>query len=68
MAVRKRRAIRGRIVAAGFAAAVLLAACTPARTAGTPSRVIALRSMSALRAMFNHDQGHARLVLIFSPT
>jgi len=54
---------------------LLLTACSTgggaARSDGvtrTQAKVIALTKMSALRTLFNRDQGHARLVLIFSPT
>jgi hypothetical protein len=63
-----------RTVATAFAATMLLAACNPggaapsAAGARTDGRVIALTNMSVLRALFNRDMGHARLVLIFSPT
>lgn len=69
---------RSRTVATAFAATLLLTACgagggaassAGARGAtGAQGRVIALTKMSVLRTLFNRDQGHARLVLIFSPT
>ena len=64
-----------RTVATACAATMLLTACTTGGGAapstgasGAHGRVIALTKMSVLRTLFNRDQGHARLVLIFSPT
>ena len=64
-----------RAVATACAATLLLSACSSggasapsAGESGGQGRVIALKSMSVLRNLFNRDQGHARLVLIFSPT
>lgn len=67
-----------RTIATAFAATLLLTACgtgggaAPSAGAtgatGAQGRVIALTKMSVLRTLFNRDQGHARLVLIFSPT
>lgn len=64
-----------RAIATAFATALLLSACDAGGGAapsggvtGTQGRVIALTKMSVLRNLFNRDQGHARLVLIFSPT
>lgn len=64
-----------RTVATAFAATMLVTACSSgggaAPSAGATAvqgRVIALTKMSVLRSLFNRDQGHARLVLIFSPT
>lgn len=75
MAGRKQWIIRVRPLAAAFAATVLLTCCNPINAAGPSTgsarshgQVIALKSMSQLRTVFNRDQGHARLVLIFSPT
>jgi hypothetical protein len=55
--------------------AFLVAACAsapalPTQRPGAPQggRVIALNSIATLRSLFNHDQGHTRLVLILSPT
>jgi hypothetical protein len=64
-----------RSVATACAATLLFTACTSggdsapsAGVTGGQGRVIALKKMSELRTLFNRDQGHARLVLIFSPT
>ncbi len=51
-----------------------LAACTSAAPAHGPrptsasGRVISLTTVSTLRSLFNRDDGHPRLVLLFSPT
>jgi hypothetical protein len=37
-------------------------------TVATSGKVISLTSISTLKALFNRADGHARLVLIFSPT
>jgi hypothetical protein len=50
---------------------MLVAACGAGPSTGPAneaSQVVALNHMSVLRALFNRDMGHARLVLIFSPT
>jgi len=60
-------------------AALLLTACGSARPsvgggasspgqASTGRRAVTLKDISVLRGLFNRDLGHARLVLIFSPT
>jgi hypothetical protein len=64
---------RGRLRRWAAAAACLaLAACTTAAPGhGTVPRsggVISLTQISTLRSLFNRDNGHPRLVLIFSPT
>lgn len=75
MLAKKQWIIRARLLAAAFAATVLLTCCNPmprsgpsTGTARSQGQVIALKTMSQLRTVFNRDQGHARLVLIFSPT
>jgi len=71
MAARKRRTIKALTVAAAFGATMLVAACGAGPSSGAAKdagQVIALNQMSVLRALFNRDMGHARLVLIFSPT
>jgi hypothetical protein len=77
--LRQHRRRRPGTVAAAFAAALVVAACTAAGPSGVSgpapsprpglhsSQVAALNAMSALRSAFNHDRGHPRLVLIFSP-
>jgi len=70
---------RAAAVAAGVAACSVLASCSPGTAGagaapnipGTASRgggVISLTRISTLRSLFNRDNGHPRLVLIFSPT
>jgi hypothetical protein len=73
--------IGGRIAGAAVALGLLAASCSaqPAPDASGASRaaghelasgggVLTLNRMSTLRALFNLAGGHARLVLIFSPT
>ena len=63
-----------RVIAAPMAAAFLLASCTSAASsrgaASAPSGggVMSLTTVSALKSQFNRDDGHPRLVLLFSPT
>jgi hypothetical protein len=77
----KRLSSRAAAVAAVAAAGSVLASCSSAApTAGAgpapgsrdaASRsggVVSLTGISTLRSLFNRDNGHPRLVLIFSPT
>ena len=72
---------RAAAVVAAAAAGLVLASCTsapPAAGPGTTSPdsgvasrnggVISLTGISTLKSLFNRDNGHPRLVLIFSPT
>jgi hypothetical protein len=76
MPVAGRRGLRSRLagVIAAVAAALVLASCTPAAPAASPGAasrsgsVISLNDISALKSLFNRDDGHTRLILIFSPT
>jgi len=78
---RKRLTSRAAAVAAAVAAGSVLASCSPGAPTsgpgaassgpGTASRsggVVSLTGISTLRSLFNRDNGHPRLVLIFSPT
>ena len=63
------------VVAAAVAAALLLVSCTPTshttRSGAVSTHggsVISLNSITTLKSLFNRDNGHPRLVLIFSPT
>ena len=62
-----------RVVAAAVVS-LALASCTqtapPAGqgAAARSSEVISLNEISTLKSLFNRDDGHPRLVLIFSPT
>jgi hypothetical protein len=69
------------VVAAASAAGLAVASCTPGAAPagqavaspgpGTAARnggVISLTGISTLKSLFNRDNGHPRLVLIFSPT
>ena len=68
----RRAAFLCRIAVVAASATVLLASCGPAVTSGgggsSAGRVISLRTVAAVKAAFNHDAGHPRLVLLFSPT
>jgi len=71
---RKRLTSRAAAVAAAVAAGSVLVSCSsaaPTTGPGTASRnggVVSLTGISTLRSLFNRDNGHPRLVLIFSPT
>jgi hypothetical protein len=61
-------------VAAAVVVTFVLASCAPAgpsggtrATAGN-GRVITLNTISTLKSLFNQDDGHTRLIVIFSPT
>lgn len=70
----KRWGLRARGAVAPIAAAGLLAGCAATAPAASPrpgsshGSVTTLARMSILRSLFNREQGHPRLVLIFSPT
>jgi hypothetical protein len=59
---------------AAAAVSLALASCTqaaPPAGQGAAARsggVISLNQITALKSVFNRDDGHPRLVLIFSPT
>ena len=65
---------RALVMAAAVAVTFLLASCAPAGPAGgagtaaSGSGVITLNKISTLKSLFNRDDGHTRLILIFSPT
>ena len=70
---RLRRRAAAAAVAAGIAVGIVLAACAPAGSAGKPATpqsrgVVSLTRISRLRAVFNREAGHPRLLLILSPT
>jgi len=71
---RKRLTSRAAAVAAAVAAGSVLVSCSsaaPTTGPGAASRgggVVSLTGISTLRSLFNRDNGHPRLVLIFSPT
>ena len=66
------RPLSGRLTVLVAAAAfgMLVASCSPSSPAASNSsqRVITLSHISTLKSLFNKDNGHPRLVLIFSPT
>jgi len=73
IAWRKRLTSRAAAVAAAVAAGSVLVSCSSAAPAGpgAASRsggVVSLTGISTLKSLFNRDNGHPRLVLIFSPT
>ena len=63
-----------RVIAAAVVSLVLASCAQPAPSVGrvtAPPRsgeVISLNQISTLKSLFNRDDGHPRLVLIFSPT
>ena len=70
-----RKRLRSRLaVAAAAAAGMVLASCSPGAPGAGPGAssrsggVISLTGISTLKSLFNRDNGHPRLVLIFSPT
>jgi hypothetical protein len=70
---RKRLTSRAAAVAVAVTAGSALMSCSPAAPAAGPgaaarSGVVSLTGISTLRSLFNRDNGHPRLVLIFSPT
>ena len=75
VAWRKRLRLWPARVIAAAAVSLVLASCTqtapPAGHGTVPPRsgeVISLNQISTLKSLFNRDDGHPRLVLIFSPT
>jgi len=74
VAWRERLRSRSARVVAAAVVSLALASCTqiaPPAGQGAASRsggVISLNEISALKSVFNRDDGHPRLVLIFSPT
>jgi hypothetical protein len=77
IAWRKRLTSRAAAVAAALAAGSVLVSCSsaaPTAGAGGPGAasrsgsVVSLTAISTLRSLFDRDNGHPRLVLIFSPT
>jgi len=76
MGVAWRRRLRSwpALVVAAAAVSLALASCTqtaPPAGRGAAARgggVISLKEISTLKSVFNRDDGHPRLVLIFSPT
>ena len=70
----KRLRSRSAVVAATAAAGLVLLSCSPTAPPAGPGAasrsggVISLNQISTLKSLFNRDNGHPRLVLIFSPT
>jgi len=67
------RRLRARLAILMASAAVGLLVTSCSRAAPSPNQasrngVITLNHISALKSLFNRDNGHPRLVLIFSPT
>ena len=70
---RRRLTSRAAAVAAAVAAGSVLVSCSPAAPTAGPGTarsggVVSLTGISTLKSLFNRDNGHPRLVLIFSPT
>ena len=75
---RKRLMSRAAAVVAVAAVSSVLVSCSSAAPTGAASSgpgaasrsggVLSLTGISTLRSLFNRDNGHPRLVLIFSPT
>ena len=59
---------------AAAAVSLALASCAPTAppagqgAASRSGEVVSLNQISTLKSLFNRDNGHPRLVLIFSPT
>jgi hypothetical protein len=74
IAWRKRLMSRAATVAAAVAAGSVLVSCSPGASPAGPAGasrnggVVSMTGISMLRSLFNRDNGHPRLVLIFSPT
>jgi hypothetical protein len=73
IAWRKRLMSRAATAAAAVAAGSVLVSCSPAASPAGPAAsrnrgVVSMTGISMLRSLFNRDNGHPRLVLIFSPT
>ena len=75
VAWRKRLRLWPARVIAAAAVSLVLASCTqtapPVGHGTAPPRsgeVISLNQISTLKSLFNRDDGHPRLVLVFSPT
>ena len=70
---RKRLTSRAAAVAAAVAAGSVLVSCSPGASPAGPAAasrnggVVSMTGISMLRSLFNRDDGHPRLVLIFSP-
>ena len=65
------RLVRALAVAVMAALPGVLASCASSGTAtGSASNasVITLNNIGTLKSLFNRDDGHTRLILIFSPT
>jgi hypothetical protein len=67
MSLRLMRALAATAVMAALPG--FLSSCTSSGSAaGSSASVITLNKIDTLKSLFNHDDGHTRLILIFSPT
>jgi hypothetical protein len=73
MRLNVRRSVRARLAIPLAAASIgfVATSCSspaPAAHGSSHSGIITLNQISTLKKLFNRDNGHPRLVLIFSPT
>ena len=52
----------------GFLSSCASSGTASGGAAGSSASVVTLNKIDTLKSLFNHDDGHTRLILIFSPT